>query len=41
VRSARDTARELGTTPAKLRMVEDLALRRLRALPDTRALLAA
>jgi len=41
VRSARDTARELGTTTAaRLRIVEDLALRRLRALPGSEALAA-
>jgi RNA polymerase primary sigma factor len=32
---AKDAARALGTTPSKLRLVEDRALRSLRALPDS------
>jgi RNA polymerase primary sigma factor len=40
-RSVAETARELGTSQARVRRIEEHALARLRALPDTRALLAA
>ena len=39
--TAREAARELGTTPAKLGLVEDRALRRLRALPGSTVLRSA
>ncbi len=40
-RSVAETARELGTSQARVRSIEERALARLRALPGTRALVAA
>jgi RNA polymerase sigma factor (sigma-70 family) len=40
-RSVAETARELGTSQARVRRIEEHALARLRALPDAQALVAA